>query len=427
MADGVDIVILSNGPGEIATWVKPVVRSLQQHAATGLPLRISVILSPCPHASGNEHLTALSYPEVGRVQAAGQFFRFLLTGRTADDWDWYDRGVVVFLGGDQLYPVLVGKRLGYPAVVYAEWEGRWQGWVRSFGAMQPQVVEKANPKYRDKFTVVGDLMADVAVAQDNRADIEARLGIGPETPLVGLLPGSKALKLKLGVPLMSAIAAHVHTHRPETCVVIPDAPTLEPQALVNYADPKQNPFVKSFGGPCLTFVAASPQHLPYLQMENGPRLYLWQTFPAFDLLSRCHICLTTVGANTAQLGALAIPMLVLLPAQKIVKEFDYLDGLPSLLSKLPGIGVLTRRLINSVVLKMLMRQGKRFAWPNIWAQREVVPELFENLTGETVGQRVLHYLDHPDQLQKIRQDLRQLRGPSGAANKMAGIILEAIP
>ena len=39
----VDVVILSNGPGEVATWVKPVVRSLRQKAPN---YRISVILSP---------------------------------------------------------------------------------------------------------------------------------------------------------------------------------------------------------------------------------------------------------------------------------------------------------------------------------------------------------------------------------------------
>ncbi|MEO0541872.1 MAG: lipid-A-disaccharide synthase, partial [Cyanobacteria bacterium P01_A01_bin.105] len=342
MADAaLDIVILSNGPGEIATWVKPVVQALR--AAEGARLRISVVLSPCPHASGNEHMTALSYPEVDRVQAATHFFRFLLTGQTAAGWDWHPQGVVVFLGGDQLYPVLLGKRLGYPAVVYAEWEGRWQGWVRAFGAMQPQVVQNAQPKHRAKFTVIGDLMADVSADPTDRATVEARLGIAPDTTLIGLLPGSKALKLQMGVPLMGAIAAHIHTHRPDVHFVIPVAPTLDLPTLASYADSTQNAFVKVFQGRPLKLVQPSAQPsspLPYLEMDNGARIYLWQPFPAFDLLSRCQLCLTTAGANTAQLGALAVPMLVLLPVQQIVKEFDYLDGFPGLLSKLPGVGKL---------------------------------------------------------------------------------------
>ncbi|MEO0755817.1 MAG: lipid-A-disaccharide synthase [Cyanobacteria bacterium J06648_16] len=421
----IDIVILSNGPGEISTWVKPIVQALKAHP-TGPRQRISVLLSPCPHASGNEHVTALSYPEVDRVQAAVHFFRFLLTGQTANGWDWYERGVVVFLGGDQLYPVLVGKRLGYPPVIYAEWEGRWQSWIHAYGAMQSRVVEKASPKYRDKFTIVGDLMADVSGSQDRTA-IESRLGIGPETELVGLMPGSKPLKLKMGVPLVSAIATYLHPIRPNLHFVIPVAPTLDIKALASYTDPVQNSFVRVFDGPRLELIIPSESGLlPYLQTDNGTRMYLWKPFPAFDLLSRCQLCITTAGANTAQLGALAVPMIVLLPARQIAQEFDYLDGLPSLVSKLPGIGPAARSLINGVVLRVLMRQGKYFSWPNIWAQRAIVPELLDHLSGESVGNRVLDYLEHPERLRQVSDQLRQLRGPSGAAEKMADLIMEAV-
>lgn len=44
-----DIVILSNGPGEVATWVRPVVKCLRQKLGDHLhQIRISVLLSPCP-------------------------------------------------------------------------------------------------------------------------------------------------------------------------------------------------------------------------------------------------------------------------------------------------------------------------------------------------------------------------------------------
>lgn len=39
----VDIVILTNGPGEVATWVKPVVATLRQSSKEqGIDMRISV-------------------------------------------------------------------------------------------------------------------------------------------------------------------------------------------------------------------------------------------------------------------------------------------------------------------------------------------------------------------------------------------------
>lgn len=100
----IDVVILSNGPGEVATWVKPVVRSLRKSAPNHKTLRISVLLSPCPNASGQEHIILARYPEVDRVQSAEHFFKFLLTGKTLDGWDWHDQGVVVFLGAISFIP-----------------------------------------------------------------------------------------------------------------------------------------------------------------------------------------------------------------------------------------------------------------------------------------------------------------------------------
>ncbi|MEM9979511.1 MAG: lipid-A-disaccharide synthase, partial [Cyanobacteria bacterium P01_D01_bin.2] len=162
----VDVLILTNGPGEVATWVKPVVQRLRQHEPDHGQLRLSVMLSPCPHASGGETDSLWSYPEVDRVQGPGAFFRFLLSGKTAEAWDWHRRGVVVFLGGDQLYAVWAARRLGYRTVVYAEWEPRWLSWVDRFGMMQGDTTENIAAKYRPKLAVVGDLMADVESAAD---------------------------------------------------------------------------------------------------------------------------------------------------------------------------------------------------------------------------------------------------------------------
>ncbi|MEO9123181.1 MAG: lipid-A-disaccharide synthase, partial [Microcoleus sp.] len=158
----VDILILSNGPGELATWVRPAVQALRQQLANrGTEARISVVLSPCPHATGKEAEIASNYPEVDRVQAPEHFMRFLLSGKTAENWDWYKTGVVLFLGGDQFFTVVIGKRLKYRTVTYAEWDARWYRWIDKFAAMKPEVFAKVPQKYADKFTVVGDLIAEV--------------------------------------------------------------------------------------------------------------------------------------------------------------------------------------------------------------------------------------------------------------------------
>ncbi|MEO1182357.1 MAG: hypothetical protein AAFX51_16255, partial [Cyanobacteria bacterium J06636_28] len=44
----VDVLILTNGPGEVSTWVKPVVQQLRKREPDHGQLRLSVMLSPCP-------------------------------------------------------------------------------------------------------------------------------------------------------------------------------------------------------------------------------------------------------------------------------------------------------------------------------------------------------------------------------------------
>ena len=157
-----DILILSNGPGEITTWVRPVIKALRNKLGHDRDkVRISVVLSPCSNASGKEADIALSYPEVDRVQSVKHFFPFLLTGKTADNWDWREKGVVLFLGGDQFFPVVIGKRLNYRTVIYAEWEARWHSLINRFGVMKSELTKNVNPKYADKFFIVGDFLTNI--------------------------------------------------------------------------------------------------------------------------------------------------------------------------------------------------------------------------------------------------------------------------
>ena len=76
----VDILILANGPGEVTTWVRPVVRALLEQLGQS---RISVILSPCPHATGKEAEICRSYEEVDRVQEAKYFLAVFITWKNS--------------------------------------------------------------------------------------------------------------------------------------------------------------------------------------------------------------------------------------------------------------------------------------------------------------------------------------------------------
>ncbi|MGP1384864.1 MAG: lipid-A-disaccharide synthase [Thainema sp.] len=425
----VDILILSNGPGEVTTWVKPVVRSLRQKLGNDhQQTRISVVLSPCPNATGQEGDIARNYAEVDRVQDAKDFFPFLLFGQTQDDWDWRDRGVVIFLGGDQLFPVIIGKRLGYSTLIYGEWDTRWHRWVDQFAVMKPELIDQAKPQYRHKFTVIGDLMADVTDTPNNPSthspihpSTPLPLSLTDQTELIGLLPGSKAAKLAMGVPFVCAIADQIHAARPQTRFVIPVAPTLKLEELAKFADASQNPMVQRVSGSAAQLIIPNePDTLPYLKTESGLKIHLWTDFPAHAVLSHCKFCITTVGANTAELGALAVPMIVIIPTQQLDAMRAW-DGIPGILANLPGVGTLFAKLINTVFLRNL---GNRLlAWPNIWAGREIVPELIGQLQPADIAKIGINWLEHPETLAQIRNGLRQVRGESGAAHRLAELVV----
>jgi lipid-A-disaccharide synthase len=419
-----DILILSNGPGEITTWVRPVVKAIAQELEGKEKVRISVVLSPCPNATGKEAEIALSYPEIDRVQSPEHFFPFLLWGKTVDNWQWSKKGVVLFLGGDQFFSLLIGKKLGYRTIVYAEWDARWYRWIDRFGAMKPQIIAKVPQKYRNKFSVVGDLMADISASRGKVSSPLLRSeDNNSERELIGLLPGSKPAKLAQGVPLSVAIAEKIRALRPQTRFIIPVAPTLDLHTIGKFANPQKNPIAAKVGGIIadLTIPDSESKELPFLKTESGTRIELSTKFPAYDLLSQCRLCLTTVGANTAELGSLAVPMVVLLPTQQLDAMRSW-DGIAGILANLPILGSLSAKLINWLVI----RQNRLFAWPNIWAAKQIVPELIGRLQASDIAEFVIDLLSHPEKLAKIHSDLCNVRGEPGAAKRLAIIVCQEL-
>jgi len=435
-----EIVVLSNGPGELATWVYPYVTTLRQRV--GSRVRISVVMVPCPHASGHEAEIARRYP-VDRVLPVREFWRLLITKTTASGWDWLPRGAVVFLGGDQLFAVLLAKRLGYRCLLYCEWQARWHRWVDVIALRRPQPV----PPTRAKVAVIGDLMTDVqTLAPEAQPDLRQMLGLAATTPLVALMAGSKPNKLKLGLPLSLAIADQLASATPPIPCVIPVAPTLTLESLSRYADPTDNPELTHIAGTTAQLYQPT-DGLPYLETPQGTKVYLWQQLPNYPLLRQVAIAVTTVGANTAELAALNVPMVVLLPAQQLrVRRAHPWDGLAGLLVALPAIGRHWTALVFWVLVAkglgwrrfwqvlqapdidwQLVKEGLGYkAWPNLWAGQEIVPELVGPLDPQAVAEQLIHYLDHPQELAAMKVALQAVVGSPGAAASLVELTLSEL-
>ena len=406
-----DILILSNGPGELTTWVYPFLRALEIASPIDphrSPIRISIALSPCQNASGPEAQLAKSFPKVARVLPQDQFFDFLLWGRTPD-WAWAKQGVVIFLGGDQFFAIAIAKRLGYKTLIYAEWEARWYRWADSFAVRNQTIADRIPSPFRNKARVIGDLMVDQS-GQDAVRESGAKQRIC-------FMPGSKGNKLKIGVPLAVAIADILRSQRPDLEFVIALAPTTTPEILAEYA---QNVFPTPDS-------AGSTANLTdgNLVTAKGTVIKLHCAFPAHELIKSSQICVTTVGANTAELAALHQPMIVLLPTNFTDMKVGW-DGILGLLAATPLLSKSLGIVINVILIAQIEKKGQLLAWPNIWAGEMVVPEMLGKLTPTQVAEKISFYLEHPDELTKICDRLKQVCGEAGAATRLAEMAISML-
>ena len=412
-----DIILVSNGPGELLTWVRPLARWLHRDLLATPALsatRLHLVLTPCPHAHGQEARSAAALGVFDQIIPAHCFWHLLLQPRRYRCWR--SHGVVVFLGGDQLWAVLLAARLGYRHVCYAEWVARWPGWCDRIAAMGPVAYGRVQGRWRPRAQIVGDLMAEVSPEQNS-----SPLARSAAPATIALLPGSKPAKLSVGVPFMLATAEQLHQHHPECRFLLPLAPTVRPQDLLHFAG-VHNPLAATFGASAVRLEppASASGHWS-LCTATGVRITVLDHHPAHDQLRRCTMAITTVGANTAELGALAVPMVVVLPTQhpQVMRAWD---GPLGLLSHVPLLG----RVITTVVVSVVLRRGSGLAWPNLQAGHMVVPERIGPITPTQIAQEVLALLRHPVHLDAMAMALRQLRGPGGAAAALGAMVMEVL-
>jgi lipid A disaccharide synthetase len=410
------VVLVSNGPGELSTWVRPLAEQLHRQ----LPLRprvpdaacsLQLVLVPCPNATGVEHRVAADWGLFERITPARRFWNLLLVpGRYGP---WPQQGLVVFLGGDQFWTVLLSARLGYRHLTYAEWVARWPQWNDRIAAMGPAAAARLPGRLAGRCTVVGDLMADLSASARNRAPL-------PQGEWIALLPGSKRAKLQVGVPFLLETADRLAALRPACRFLLPVAPTTSVAALQAYGG-DANPLARHYGSGEPRLETAADGGLS-LVTPAGTTIRLLNEHPVHGALSQCQLALTTVGANTAELGALGVPMIVLVPTQHL-QVMQAWDGALGLVARLP----LLRWLLGLALTAWRLRQRGFLAWPNIAAGRAVVPERVGPLTPTEIAAEAADWLQAPQRLAGMRDDLRSLRGKPGAVTALAQMVQELLP
>ena len=206
---------------------------------------------------------------------------------------------------------------------------------------------------------VGHPLLDIVKATYKREDFLKKLGLDPNRPAIGILPGSRHGEISRLMPIMAETAHKIRSKRPDAQFLIPLAPDIEQHNL------------------------DLPKELD-IKITKGCN---------YDTIAACNVILAASGTVTLEAGLLGIPSVVTYK-----------------------ISPLTQRLAR------LLIKVKYVSLVNIIANKEVFPEFIQDKARpESMAQAVLDLL-RPQRAQQIRYELDKVRkrlGESGVASRAA--------
>ncbi len=411
------VVIVSNGPGELATWVKPVLDYLINQKSKSMNgnipnYKLILTLVPCPNATGKEFAVANDWQILDLIIPTKNLLRLFL--KPSSFGIWPKNGVVVFLGGDQFWNILLAKRLGYQSITYAEWIARWPRWNLHIAAMNEEVRNKLPKQFKKKCQVIGDLMADVnhdllPVNEINNKE------------WIAILPGSKKAKLSIGVPFFLEVADHIQECEKNINLMIPIAPTTELKDFIFFQSDK-NPITKYYSSKIKYIKKIDNSIFDYvLETYKNTKIFILNQNSNHNILSQCRLALTTVGANTAELAAINLPMIVVLPTQHL-NTMNAWDGIFGIIGKITFFN----KIQTLIIKRWYLKNNKFFAWPNIKAKKQIVPERVGLISPKDISDEAIYLLNKKEILSEQKINLSKTRGRKGAIRKLSNLILETI-
>ncbi len=402
MNPAAEIVLLTNGPGELYTWVGPMLRALR---AARPDLRVVLGLLPCPFASGHELRIAreLGFEAVASVSESLAFMAggpkpAAFAGSSA-----FSRGLVLGLGGDVAFPGRIAARLGYPAWRYS-FEPYWKASLERLFVHDERTLRKARRSGPpDRFEVIGNLVSD-ALSDD----------LTPAKPQgldVLLIAGSRRFQIEHMLPFFAAVADGVANTVQDVRFHWPRSRLLPDDALL-----------VALSGRKVLDVGGVPLQLEgeVLITPSGTRIHVAPEEQRYRLMKLADAAVTVPGTNTLELGIAGVPSVVCLPLQKM--ELIPIENPLRYVGLIPGVGrILKRKLVETALGRF-----KFVALPNMMTDEPIQPELCGHITPDQIAAEVSDLLTEPSRREQIRARLAQTMPKPGAAARLTARVLERL-
>jgi len=405
-----DVVIITNSPGELSSWVKVTVEKLRKKAQDSI--RIIVTLVPCPYASGREAEIAGGFPGIDLVLSPREFLGHLMG--MPSRYRPAPSGVVVFLGGDYWHAMMMSRKLGFPAVAYTDRPSSWGKYFRTVCVADERtksaLVAAGVPA--SQVTVVGNLMVEGVRPSLSREEALDSWGLSADRPLVGMFPGSRLYHVQASLSVFLRVAEDLAREVGDAQFALGLSPFLTTDELRGCLRTLPPPYLEGSRGELkegkrgLAIVTGEGLHIPILQKQQ------------YDLMNQSDLLLTIPGTNTAEIACLGRPMVVAMSWRARIPR----GGVASLLGALPMASLVRREFLRSI-----LRKVRYVALPNVIAQREIVPEVrVEHEPGE-ISRVAADLLLDAERREEIGRELRSLMGSGGASDRIADVILAAGP
>jgi hypothetical protein len=415
-----DLVLFSNGPGELSTWVRPVLELVTGRTDLRDRYRIVLVIHPCQFSSGTEHIVARTLGGIHTVIRPAEYLKILATGLGKKPHAFKTNGLMFSLGGDLMHPVLFRRRIGGNHLLYAYtnnvgWEKHYRKIFVRNGYVRDKFLRHGCPD--DRIVVTGDLVHDSLESLQERGEARRALGLREDDSMVAFLPGSREFEVKYMLPVFLRVIDeltdrlnHVRPYFLKSPYV--DGRLIE-RALALGGKIREMESMsgvlwtgqRAAGGGGAAGMGAKDtdvkdtdvkdtdvkdmdvpgREAACIVISNGKRVPVLEG--GLDLWGEgIDFAVTLPGTNTVQLAYRGIPSLVVSPLNK--PELIPIEGAFGLLKWVPVIG-------KPVLRKAVLRHVKQYpyaALPNIYENEQIFPELFgvirtRDIT-ETVG-RVL--------------------------------------
>jgi lipid-A-disaccharide synthase len=394
------VILVTNGPGELQTWVRPVLHELRQRSPD---LRTVISLIPCQFASGGETRLARTFG-ADAVTAPEEAVRYLAGGARPEAFAG-ERGVVVSMGGNTRMAVRLGRRLGFPVFRYS-FIPYWHPGLQKLFVHDDTALRKARLLKAPAARVqnIGNLVADaVQLAEPLHADGKPQLLV---------MAGSRERYTRAVLPLMLEVVDTVQRVHPEAQFRWPVSRLLGSEAVAQAISATGN---ESIGG------VAGVREGDQIVTPGGARIDLISEAERYGAMLGSDLALTIPGTNTLEMGIAGLPAIVILPLNK--PEIIPLEGPGHWLSLIPLIGIPLKR---QAVRLFVERMSYPVSLPNQFSGENLMTEVRGILSAEQISEIVLRELADTDRLRRTRARLLETMPKPGAATRLVSELLQSL-